>query len=317
MAAITVLAKNTSNTCCSPLHREIKCEVHDPTEAVSEEHEDSHYAAAIFRYEREYASQVREHARFLCIDDKHRAKVGEPGFPVAAAERGRKVIVAHDTSFEVGDHDFTKFSLILSVVLRVDIPEDVSESWYHGQVTITLKDAAFEPSSPMQHTTELLLEGDAEPILFLYSDGGPDHRVTYISVQTALIALFRSLDLDYLCAACTAPCHSWRNPVERVMSTLNLGMQCVGLMRRQGSAKYEEEAKKCKSLADLRKAKQSYPAFQEESLDSMAPVKILLADLFQRLELKKKKFEVRVAASGSDIEEMWENGKMSQPLIPQ
>ena len=288
MAAITVLAKNTSNTCCSPLHREIKCEVHDPTEAVSEEHEDSHYAAAIFRYEREYASQVREHARFLCIDDKHRAKVGEPGFPVAAAERGRKVIVAHDTSFEVGDHDFTKFSLIPSVVLRVDIPEDVSESWYHGQVTITLKDAAFEPSSPMQHTTELLLEGDAKPILFLYSDGGPDHRVTYISVQTALIALFRSLDLDYLCAACTAPCHSWRNPVERVMSTLNLGMQCVGLMRRQGSAKYEEEAKKCKSLADLRKAKQSYPAFQEESLDSMAPVKILLADLFQRLELKKK-----------------------------
>ena len=99
------------------------------------------------------------------------------------------------------------------------------------------------------------------------------------------------------------------------MSTLNLGMQCVDLMRRQGSAKYEE-AKKCKSLADLRKAKQSYPAFQEESLDSMAPVKILLADLFQRLELKKK-FEVGVAASGSDIEEMWENGKMSQPLIPQ
>ena len=49
----------------------------------------------------------------------------------------------------------------------------------------------------------------------------------------------------------------------------------------------------------------------------MAPVKILLADLFQRLELKKKKFEVGVAASGSDIEEMWENGKMSQPLIPQ
>ena len=118
------------------------------------EHEDSHYAAAIFRYEREYASQVREHARFLCIDDKHRAKVGEPGFPVAAAERGRKVIVASDTSFEVGDHDFTKFSLIPSVVLQVDIPEDVSEFWYRGQVTITLKDAAFEPSSSITHTTE-------------------------------------------------------------------------------------------------------------------------------------------------------------------
>ena len=39
----------------------------------------------------------------------------------------------------------------------------------------------------------------------------------------------------------------------------------------------------------------------------MAPVKILLSDFFQRIELKKNKFEVRVAASDSDIEEMWES----------
>ena len=58
---------------------------------------------------------MMEHARFLCIDDKYRAKVGEPGFPMA------------NTSSEVGDHYFTKFSLIPSVVLQVDIPEDVSE----------------------------------------------------------------------------------------------------------------------------------------------------------------------------------------------
>ena len=45
----------------------------------------------------------------VCIDDKHRLKVGEPWFPVAAAERGRKVIVRAGTTFEVGDHDFTKF----------------------------------------------------------------------------------------------------------------------------------------------------------------------------------------------------------------
>lgn len=51
------------------------------------EHEDSHYAAAIFHYQREYSIKVRDHANFFCIDDKHRAKVGEPGFPMAAAER--------------------------------------------------------------------------------------------------------------------------------------------------------------------------------------------------------------------------------------
>ena len=54
--------------------------------------------------------------------------------------------------------------------------------------------------------------------------------------------------------------------------------------------------------------------FQEESLDSMAPVKILLADLFQWLELKKN-FEVGVAASDSDIEEMWENVTAIDPSV--
>lgn len=57
----------------------------------------------------------------ICIDDKHRLKVREPGLPVAAAERGRRVLVRVGTTFEVGDHDFTKFSIIPSVVLVVDI----------------------------------------------------------------------------------------------------------------------------------------------------------------------------------------------------
>lgn len=66
----------------------------------------------------------------MCLDDKHRCKVGEPSFPVAAAERGRKVLVSLTQSFEVGDHDFTKFSIIPSVLLKVDIPDEVSGSWY-------------------------------------------------------------------------------------------------------------------------------------------------------------------------------------------
>ena len=47
----------------------------------------------------------------VCIDDKHRLKVEEPGFPVAAAERGRKLIVRAGTTFEVGDH--VSLSLVL------------------------------------------------------------------------------------------------------------------------------------------------------------------------------------------------------------
>jgi len=35
---------------------------------------------------------------FLSIDDKHNIKLGEPGFPVAAAEREKRLIVSCDAS---------------------------------------------------------------------------------------------------------------------------------------------------------------------------------------------------------------------------
>ena len=100
-----------------------------------------------------------------------------------------------------------------------------------GSVYVGVKDLIFEPSSPFRHHTELFsvlkqVSFD-KPVLFLYSDGGPDHRLTYLSVQLSLIALFLNLDLDYLCVGRTAPYHSWRNPVERIMSIINLGLQCV------------------------------------------------------------------------------------------
>lgn len=47
------------------------------------------------------------------------------------------------------------------------------------------------------------------------------------------------MDLDVLIAARTAPNHSWANPVERIMSIVNLGLQCVGMMRQKSSEDYE------------------------------------------------------------------------------
>ncbi len=117
-------------------------------------HEDAHYAAGIFRYQRELAVKFREFSTFFCMDDKHRLKVGEPNYPVAAAERGRRVLVRKNEVFAVADHDFTRFSLIPSVILSNDIPCDVSESWYTGNIYIGLKEGAFEPSSPHRHITE-------------------------------------------------------------------------------------------------------------------------------------------------------------------
>ena len=119
---------------------------------------------------------------------------------------------------------------------------------------VGLKDAAIEPSSAMRHCAELgnvLSRDPGKSVLLIYSDGGPDHRVTYGPVQLGLISLFCKLDLDYLCAASTAPSHSWRNPVERIMSTLNLGLQSVHLMREEMDSEFEDRSRKCSSLKDL------------------------------------------------------------------
>ena len=86
-------------------------------------HPDAHYATALFRYQRELTILLRDHGVFVSLDDKHRIKVGEPGFPVAAAEHGRRVLVSHDTIFKIGDHDFTRMSIVLSVCFIIDIPK--------------------------------------------------------------------------------------------------------------------------------------------------------------------------------------------------
>ena len=246
---------------------------------------------------------------FACIDDKHKVKVGEPNFPVASAERGRQVLVVTQTGFLAGDHDFTKFSITPSVVLLTDIPAEISGSWYVGQVYVIFKEGAFEPSSPVRHTTELMniLEKEAfnKPVLFLYSDGGPDHRVTYLSVKLSLVALYLKLDLDYLCAVRTAPYHSYRNPVERIMSILNLGLQAVALARAKMPDEMEAVATRCSSLKALRAVAQQKHDFISAVADSIAPVKILLSDIARRLELKGKKFQVFTAATTSELNSFW------------
>ena len=276
---------------------------------------DVHYATALFRYQRELAVRFKDHSMFVSLDDKHRIKVGKPGFPVAAAERGRRVLVGHDSSFEVGDHDFTRFSIVPSVCFIINIPESVESSWYTGKVLVGLKEATFEPSSPPRHIAELYdivnTQGlETNPILLLYTDGGPDHRLTYLSVQLSLISLFLKLDLDFLCACRTAPFHSWRNPVERVMSTLimsilNLGFQSIGLMRKQAEEELEFTISKCNHMKELRAAAEKEPALVDAVLDSVSPVKTIISDIIHRLTLKGRSFEVYPAACGQDIDEVW------------
>ncbi|GES98049.1 hypothetical protein GLOIN_2v1782174 [Rhizophagus clarus] len=140
------------------------------------DHEDAYYASALFRYQKEMAILLCENSWLVFMDDKHRCIVGEPGYPVAAVERGRQVIVSKNKTFQVADYDFTKCGIIPSVTMICDIPCTIEESFYKGQVYVGLKDLIFQPSDPLRHMAELykILKHQVEnkPYLLLYTDGG-------------------------------------------------------------------------------------------------------------------------------------------------
>lgn len=140
----------------------------------------------------------------------------------------------------------------------------------------------------------------------VYCDGGPDHRLTYLSVQLSLISLYLRLNLDFLCVCRTAPYHSWRNPVERIMSILNLGFQCIGLMRTEASKDCEDVIKKCNNMSQLRESAEKMPTLRGEVLDSVAPMKLLLSDIIVRLKLKQKPFEIQATATDGEIRALWD-----------
>ena len=151
----------------------------------------------------------------------------------------------------VADHNFTNFSLTPSVNFVVNIPESIAGYFYTGRVHVGPKENAFQPSSPIHHMTELKcvlsVDTNNHPLLLFYTDGGPNRRLTYATVQMSLISVFLDLDLDFLCAVRTLPYHSWKNPVEHTMSISNIGLQSVGIMR-QKTESSEEALKSCNSL---------------------------------------------------------------------
>ena len=227
------------------------------------------------------------------MDDKHHCKVGEPKCPVAAVDRGKAVVVSLHHKFTVSDHDHTKSSIIPSVTMICEIPKSIDESFYQGRVFVGIKDAIFEPSSAIRHAAETLsilkAAGEHKQILLVYSNGGPDHRLTYLATQISYICMFLVRDLDIICAARTPPYYSWKNPVERIMSILNLALQSVGLMRAEMPAEFEAAITSSRSMKDIRDSAEKKPGLREAYLDSLEPLKCLLSS---RLSLKDHKFSV-------------------------
>ena len=142
-----------------------------------------------------------------------------------------------------------------------------------------------QPSSAFRHTTELteLIQinyPSVKPVMVLVSDGGPDHRVTFKSVQVANLCMFMALDLDMLVCVRTFPYQSWQNIAERVMSTLNFALQNVSLARSSMTEPFESLVRNKNTMQNIHDAIQKKSELGGAIRDSMVHTKIVLGDRF-------------------------------------
>lgn len=270
------------------------------------DHIDAHYGNAIIKYLRSFAVRYRDHCCFLCADDKARVMVGPPGVYLQSGVRNKPQLTPYGIEMLALDHDYDGTCIVPSVYLAHDIPEKVNGDWYKGQVSVGLKDAVFQKSCPWRHVEELSrhLKHNHSPILMLLTDGGPDRNLKRATVIASHISLFLKHDLDMLVVARTVPHLSFRNPVERVMSVLNLALQNVSLCR-ENLPDLEEQLKGCNSMGAIRQKAKQYQggiqAFQDMLHKSLKKTIDLIGGRMQRLQWKGKDIEVYQAGDWDDI----------------
>ena len=279
------------------------------------QHEDASFTAHQFTMMKQLAVKFRNNAAFVCVDDKATIPIGDPNGPLSTSVRphNRGLVASISQTLAALDHDFHVAGFIPSVLFKTSIPEDARDSFYNGEVHVTVKDKIFQPSAPMRHATEntdilrqMATDGVTlnEPVLFVYSDGGPDHRTNFLSVQLAAIAMFVALDLDMYIAVRTGPNQSYANPAERMMSLLNLALQNVALSREQMDPAYELKMKSLTNLKKLRLASAGDPTLKESLVNSLTPVLQVLKERFSRLKRKEEPVKVHEAATDEEVQDM-------------
>ena len=128
----------------------------------------------------------------------------------------------------------------------------------------------------------------------MVSNRGPDHCITYASVQVALICLFISLDLDMLVAGRTCPYQSWQNIVERVMSTLNLALMNVSLARKALPQNLEPLLCNKTTLPKVRKVIAEHADVGEALHDAMQGVLSTLSKRIESMEIKGEPIQIEI-----------------------
>ena len=293
---------------------------------ATEDHPDAAYAARVLKYWKHLACELKQRLQpsgkkllALKIDDKCSAKAGEPEDGVSALERNRATIVAGSSEPLASKHDFTWAKVNISVVFEVDV------SFYRGQVHTLVKDAIFESSTSHRHSTELAKiykpQADDLSCMLIYSDGGPDHNVTFLKTILSLILLFLALDLDFLVATRTCAKMSWKNAVEKVMCILNLAMYGVVLVRDSMPDDMEAMRKAAgSSMEAVRKAATNSTdgeRLKNAVISSTLPARELLQSRFNKLELKGVQFKgsLQGAATTEEMLDLMALVTVIEPLL--
>ena len=290
------------------------------------DHPDGAYAARILKYWKHLACELKGKLRdgqrvAVKADDKCSAKVGEPRDGVSALERNREVIMSGASEPSASRHDFTWAKVNISVLLVVDVLNSAEESFYRGSVYTSVKDALIEGSTALRHSTEwkrIFKQSYPEMCaLLIYTDGGPDHNVTFLKTILALITLFLALDLDFLVAARTCPNMSWKNAVEKIMYILNLAMYGCVLVRDSMPANTEALRKQAGGSVDAirKKIRSGCTDLSTAILESTAPVKQLLQSRFGKLALKGVAFQGGHIATHDEMFEMLALVTIIEPKI--
>ena len=89
------------------------------------------------------------------------------------------------------------------------------------------------------------------------------------------------------------------------MSIVNLGLQSVGLARKEMDDKHECLVAKAGSMKEIRKLSLKHPDMKEAAMDSVASAKILLSQVLSRLQLKGDNFSLFTPATQDDMDSLW------------
>ena len=228
-----------------------------------------------------------------------------------------KIIARAFDELKCTDHDFHLASLITSVDLELTVPDLLHDSWHRGKVSITIRDAVFNSTNAWKHCSQLALRlirqsakklNILEPtslktfflltreekqkimlfipsVLLISTDGGGDHKNTFVRNKAAYASLFKFLDLDELVIFRNAPNGSWINPVETSMGSLNLGLMHLALERDKcRSDMVEKIVTNCNSMSDLRSKAKTNPNVEEEFKRCLKDVITTLESRFRMIE---------------------------------